>query len=86
MEIINAIIPIALGVSTKYIFAYLKKYLTFLDGLPAPFQQGGVLLIAVLITWGATYVPGLESLLLEDPEISAALAAATAYAVHKPSS
>jgi len=85
MEIVNAILPIVFGVSTKYIFAWLKKKVTFLDGLPAPFQQVGVLVIAVVITWGATILPGLE-LLLEDAEISAALAVVTAYAVHKPSS
>jgi len=85
MEILQTIIPVVFGVSTKYIFARLKRAVSFLDGLHAPFQQAAVLLIAAGITWGATYVPGLETLMTEDPAVSAALATAVAYAVHKPS-
>ncbi len=79
--------PVAMGFASRYIFAGAKIAFPWLDRRAAPIQQIGVLGLAAAVSWGSQYAPGLDQIVAAaDPGAAAALAAVTAFAIHRPSS
>ncbi len=85
MDFWSTLFPIVLGIGTKYIFAGTKSVVRVLDKAPAPVQQMGVLGVAAGVTWASQWVPGLDQVVsMADPTMSAGIAAATAFGIHRP--
>lgn len=75
-----------MGCISTHVFRGSKKVFKFVDRAPAPFQQMGVLALAVGVTWASQWVPYLtEIVAASDPNAVAGIAAATAYGMHRPS-
>lgn len=87
MNLLELLLPVALGLGSHRLFQVFKRSSRLVDRLPPTLKQAAVLGIAAGVTFATAYVPGLDRIAsLADPELAAGIAAATAYAAHRPSS
>lgn len=84
-DLLPTLIPVIIGIMVPYIMRGVKFFAAFVDDMKAPYQQ----MIVTFISWGLVQIGIILNMILPTDielltagDLSGALAAAIAFAVH----